>query len=186
MTTLSPTGGGPRRAGGGALPVITATVIALVIGLAVGWWFAGRGGDDTASPQASPTVSCPPKSTGTAKPIPLPAPKTITVNVYNATDRAGLARSTSTQLAARGFKAGKVANDPANSTVAASAEIRYGPKGAAQAKVVAAQVPGSVLAKDKRTDTTVDVVIGEKFTALATPAQAQAALAVTPSPVPGC
>lgn len=181
MTTLTPTGGGRRSSS--LVPAVVAAVVALVIGVAAGMWLTGGGSGDGASTSPSPTLSCPPSSTG--KPVPLPANRTITVNVYNATDRSGLARSTATDLGARGFRVAKVANDPLNKTVAASAEVRHGPKGAAQAKVVAAQVPGAVLVVDKRTDATVDLVLGEAFAGVATPAQVASALA--PAPVPsGC
>ncbi|MFX4292575.1 LytR C-terminal domain-containing protein [Streptomyces bohaiensis] len=43
---------------------------------------------------------------------PLPDPSAITVNVYNATDRTGLARDTADALAERGFLIGEVDNAP--------------------------------------------------------------------------
>jgi hypothetical protein len=104
------------------------------------------------------------------------------VNVYNATTRTGLALSTSLELAARGFHTAKVANDPAKKIIAASAEIRYGPKGALAAKIVAAQVIGAVMVPDHRTDATVDFVLGEGYAALATPAQANAVIAAMATP----
>lgn len=180
MTTLSPTGGARRRSA--ALPVL-ASVAMLLVAFGAGMW-VGRAtyGDATAQPSPTPTVSCP-ASPATAPP--LPSSRTITVNVYNATDRAGLARTTATDLGKRGFRVGRVANDPKNATVAATAEVRYGPKGAAQAKVVAAQVQGATLVVDTRGDATVDLVLGDAYAGLATPAQVAAALA--PSPLPsGC
>jgi hypothetical protein len=180
MTTLSPTGGARRR--GGLLPFALVAVVALAVGLTAGWWFSGGPGGDTAQPTTTPTLSCPPSG---VTPAPLPAPKAITVNVYNATDRAGLARTTATDLAKRGFRVGRVANDPKDAAVAVSAEVRHGPKGAAQAKVVAAQVRGATLVADTRADATVDLALGAAFVGLATPAEAAAALA--PPPVPsGC
>lgn len=180
MTTLSPTGGARRRSA--ALPAVLAAVAMLLVGFGAGMWVGRGSGGGSAQPTPTPTVSCP-ASPATA--APLPASRTITVNVYNATDRAGLARTTATDLGKRGFRVGRVANDPKNATVAATAEVRYGPKGAAQAKVVAAQVQGATLVVDKRGDATVDLVLGDAYAGLATPAQVAAALA--PSPVPsGC
>ena len=69
-----------------------------------------------------------------AKPAALPNPRTVKVNVYNATKHRGLARSTSVELAARGFAIGTVANDPLNKLIVGTAEIRYGSKGASQAR----------------------------------------------------
>jgi hypothetical protein len=195
MTTLSPSGGGRHRSA--ALPVVAAVVIALVIGVLGGWWFAGR---DQGKPQAGPTTSSTCTRTGTAtatgtstkkptgKPsatpsrVALPLPSTITLNVYNATTRKGLARSTSVELGARGFRISKVANDPSKKIIAASAEIRYGPAGAVNAKVVAAQVIGAVLVPDHRKDASVDFVVGDGYVALSTPQEAAAALSAVPSP----
>ena len=194
MTTLSPVGGSSRRRSG-ALPVVLAVVAALAVGLVGGWWFAGRGQNSAA---AGPTSSSTCHSAGSSgsvhasasgsskKPTAkatkaaraaLPLPRTITVNVYNATTRSGLALTTSLQLGSRGFKIGKVANDPAKKIIAASAEIRYGPSGLVEAKVVAAQVIGAVMVPDHRKDATVDLVLGDGYVALASPQQAAAALA---------
>jgi len=182
MSTLTPTG--TRRRG--PLPIILAVVLALAIGVAGGWWFAGRD-KSSAAPEPSSSSSCSTthasgSRSGSPKPVVLPDPRTVKVNVYNATKHRGLARATSVELAARGFGIGTVANDPLNKLIVGTAEIRYGSKGAAQARVVAAQVPTAILVTDKRTNATVDFVIGEKFTSLNTPAQAAVALTASPSP----
>ena len=189
MSTLSPTGSSRRS----PLPAVIAVVLALAVGVGGGWWFAGR---DKGTPAASPTTStsCTSHSTAnatakstaksTAKAVALPNPRVIRVNVYNATTRSGLARSTSVLLAARGFAIGALANDPLNKTVPGTAEIRFGRKGLLAAKVVAAQVPSPVMVRDLRPDASVDFVIGNTFTALNTPVQAQAVLRAWPSPTP--
>ena len=189
MSTLSPTGSSRRS----PLPAVIAVVLALAVGVGGGWWFAGR---DKGTPAASPTTStsCTSHSTAnatakstaksTAKAVALPNPRVIRVNVYNATTRSGLARSTSVLLAARGFAIGALANDPLNKTVPGTAEIRFGRKGLLAAKVVAAQVPSPVMVRDLRPDASVDFVIGNTFTALNTPVQAQAVLRASPSPTP--
>jgi len=187
MSTLSPTGSSRRS----PLPAVIAVVLALAVGVAAGWWFAGR---DKGTPAAAPSVStsCSTHATttatarstakSTARTVPLPNPRTIVVNVYNATSRAGLARATSIQLAARGFTIGAVANDPLNRTIQGTAEIRFGRKGINTAKVVAAQVPSPIMVRDSRAGASVDFVIGAAFTALNTTAQAQAVLTAAPSP----
>ncbi len=205
MTTLSPSGSSRRRSS--ALPVIFAVVVALAVGVASGWWFAGRGqGTTTAAISPTSTSTChsagstasstsgtrsastTARASSTKKPAAkptlgaFPLPRTITVNVYNATTRSGLTLSTSIELAARGFATGKVANDPAKKIIAAPAEIRYGPAGALAAKVVAAQVVGGVMVPDHRTGGTVDFVLGDGYTALATPAQAAATIASLAKP----
>ncbi len=112
----------------------------------------------------------------------LPDPRTIKVNVYNATKHRGLAKATSVELAARGFGIGTVANDPLNKLIVGTAQIRYGTKGTAQAKVVAAQVPSPIMVTDRRKDASVDFVIGEQYSSLNTPAQAQTQLKAIATP----
>jgi hypothetical protein len=191
MSTLTPTGHGRRS----PVPVIVAVVVALAVGIVGGWWVAGR---DKGTPSAVPSASAgcsthasgsaTPKKSTSPKPVALPDPRTIKVNVYNATKHRGLARSTSVELAARGFSIGTVANDPLNKLIVGTAEIRYGTRGVAQARVVAAQVASPIMVRDKRTNASVDFVIGEQFTALNTPAQAAVQLTASPSPTatPSC
>jgi hypothetical protein len=94
-------------------------------------------------------------------------PPNTTVNVYNASSRNGLAASVSKSLAARGFVIDKVANDPSSRKAPAVAEIRYGPSGEAQAKLLLTAFPKDAkLHKDKRKGTAVDVALGAKFTTL--------------------
>ena len=177
MSTLSPSGGRRRRRGR-AFSVLLVGIAALVIGAAVGWSLTNHGDDPTTttprpapgcpspqvstsgSPGASPSTSAKPP----ASPKPLPSPSSITVDVFNATDRQGLAKTTAKQLGQRGFVIGDVANDPLKDKITGTAVVRYGPKGKNQAKVVAAQVPDSKLVNDKRTDKTVSLALGEAYT----------------------
>ena len=59
--------------------------------------------------------------------MPLPAPVAVRVNVYNATDRQGLAASIARELRAQGSVA-IVGNDPRHRTVR-HGEIRFGHAG---------------------------------------------------------
>ena len=94
-------------------------------------------------------------------------PSSVTVNVYNAGGKAGMAAETARDLRSRGFTVKAVSNDPLHKSVTGVAEIRYGPAGAKAAKqVVAKQLKGATLVKDGRTDASVDVVIGAKFSTL--------------------
>jgi hypothetical protein len=176
VTSLSPTS---ARGGRSLLPIIIAAVVALVIGVAAGWWWAGRD-DGAAGSSASPSPSdCPTELVSQ-----YPAPATITVNVYNATARAGLAKGVAAEMQARGFAVGAVANDPTKATIAAPAEVRHGPGGEQAAAVVAAQVSGAVVVADARADGTVDLALGDGYTALVAPDVAAATLA--PKPPAGC
>jgi hypothetical protein len=85
---------------------------------------------------------------------------------------------------------GAVTNDPLHRTVSGVAEVRTGPRGAGAARAVAAQVgvaPAVAAVPDSRTGTVVDLVIGNAFRSLLSPAAAAAALSPSPQPRPsGC
>ena len=96
-------------------------------------------------------------------------PGSTKVDVYNASNRNGLAGSVSKSLAERGFVIGKVANDPSKRKAPAVAEIRHGKAGArqAQAKLLRTSLPkGTTIVVDTRKGTGVDVALGAKFTNL--------------------
>jgi hypothetical protein len=100
-------------------------------------------------------------------------PHKIQVRIYNATAREGLAKKVASLLNGRGFAIVTTDNDPLAGIrpVEGSAEVRYGPAGARQATQIRRQVPGATLYQDARPDTVVDLVLGEKFTRLTTPAE---------------
>ncbi|MGV1029715.1 MAG: LytR C-terminal domain-containing protein [Dermatophilaceae bacterium] len=148
--------------------VVVALVLAGAFYYAASYW--------NAAPTPSAAATCTP-SAGSS-----PVPSQVTVNVYNATKRQGLAGSTAKLVKERGFVVGTVQNDPAKKTIAQSAEVRYGPNGEASAQLVLALVAGSVPVKDTRADGSVDLVIGEKFTALAEPTAPVPAPAGTGAP----
>ena len=108
----------------------------------------------------------------------LPKPKQVTVNVFNSTKRVGLASITSIDLKLRGFKAGLVESSSEN--IPGIAIIRYGAGNKAAADRLAAYVPGALLqvAKKDAADTSVDLILGEAFGAIAPNEQAAAILAI--------
>jgi hypothetical protein len=106
----------------------------------------------------------------------LPAAAQIKLNVYNSTNRRGLAAAAATVLKQRGFAVGKVTNDPLKANLTGAAEVRGASANALAMRVVAAEVIGSALRADGRTDGTVDLVLGAGFTALASPDQVSATL----------
>ena len=97
----------------------------------------------------------------------------VQVRVYNATAREGLARKVAGQLVGRGYAIVATDNDPLSGIrpVDGAAEVRYGPAGARAAALVRRQVPGATLYKDARQGATVDLVLGEQFRRLSTPAE---------------
>ena len=172
---LSPSNDSPRKRHPVTTTIIVLLMMAVLFGATYGVVRLIRGGGST-TPDASPTTAAPCVTTTVQPGVVLPKPGTVTVNVYNATNRAGLAKRTSAVLATRGFPIGHVANDPLGKSVKGVAEIRYGPAGEQGAKLMLYYVPGAVLVVDKRTDASVDLVIGEKFKAVAPQKQVDAAL----------
>ena len=171
-----------QRSGRRRRPVATTILVLLMMGVLFGATYFGirlLRGDSQPAPSASTPAPC---VTTTVQPgLALPKPATVTVNVFNATDRGGLARTTATELGRRGFGIGSIANDPLGATVAGVAEVRHGPDGLAGAQLMTYYVPGAVLVADTRSGTTVDLVLGEKFIRVAPQRTVDAALA---EPVP--
>ncbi|MFJ8040420.1 LytR C-terminal domain-containing protein [Kitasatospora sp. NPDC096147] len=140
------------------------------------------------SPAATPAAPAA-GATSTA----VPQPNAVTVNVYNATAKSGLAARTAEEFKKRGFTIGKVGNAPANveKLPTTTVQVISGPAGLGSATLLASQVGGATKSADTRVDGSVDVVVGDAFTALLEPAQAAEALALatkpspSPTPVPG-
>src|SRR4051794_16452567 len=87
-------------------------------------------------------------------------PGDVSLNVYNATSRGGLAAAAAKSSRDRGFKVKVVGNDPKHATIKQVAQTRYGPEGAASARLLKSHVPGAVYVKDRRTNDTIDLVLG--------------------------
>jgi hypothetical protein len=129
-----------------------------------------------ATGSAGSTTGAPATTTPSGPPV--LQPQNVTVNVYNATDRPGLAANTASALRARSFTIGDVANDPLSRTIAGVAEIRAGRADEPAVLLLIQHVPGAVVVADGRTDGTVDLVTGDAFVRLGDPAT------VTPVPLP--
>lgn len=123
-------------------------------------------------------------------------PNKVQLRVYNASAKEGIARNVAGQLTDRGYAVLSVENDPLAGVrlVEGTAEVRYGPGGAKWAESVRKQVPGATLYRDAREGRVIDVVLGERFRRLSTPAELQkaggrqgiAAVPATPAPSPTC
>jgi len=152
----------PTRRGALAIRRVLAVLVVLLIFAGIGYtvWTAllappaTRAGDAAACVSPAPTA--------------LP-PQRIVVNVYNATQRNGLAARTARQLSSYGFRIDEVANDPLRRAVRDTAEIRGGPGGARQIAVIRSYVDKAKVVRDKRRGATVDLVLGAKFVALKRP-----------------
>ena len=148
---------------------ITLTLVALLMlgafALAAAYYQGGVGTQGDQDPAASPNCL---RATA-ARDLRTTA---VTINVYNGTDRAGLAGSVAKSLRSQGFKVANVANDPLGKPTGGVGEVRHGPAGVAAATLVATKLPGSKVVRDERTDGTVDLVLGSRFTALSPPSKA--------------
>jgi hypothetical protein len=184
---LGPSGGPPpqrSRAATVALVVVLAIVL-FGAGVALAWFLRGETGG-AAEPGGTPTPQC--VSTTTIPGVGMPKPGTVSINVYNSTDRTGLAAATAATLAKRGFVVGTIANDPLGKHIAASAELRHGSKGTKNAQLLKFYIAGAKLVTDDRTDASVDVVLGEDFSKVRSPAAVEALLKkpVVTQTGPGC
>ncbi|MGK5499905.1 LytR C-terminal domain-containing protein [Streptomyces sp. URMC 125] len=145
-----------------------------------------------------------------SSPRALPKPSAITVNVYNATTRGGLARKTADALEKRGFRIGEVANAPASldkkvkeagllmgppsaygsgaldvlRTQLPQAETRAAGRGGSPKPSASPDASGKPGAGKAAAGTVVDLVIGDAFDGLAAEKAARKALAALAAPSP--
>ncbi|WP_344496118.1 LytR C-terminal domain-containing protein [Streptomyces enissocaesilis] len=137
---------------------------------------AGRG-QGCARPAAA---SAPPRAA-------LPEPGKIKVNVYNATPRSGLAKSTADELKKRGFAIGEIGNAPKeyDKKVKGSGVLLGSPRAVAGAlPVLGTQLKGAPRKTDTRKGAEVDLILGTAFKKLDTKKDADRALAVLAEPAP--
>jgi hypothetical protein len=136
-------------------------------------------------PFGAQSVSAPICPTPTATGL---APADVSVKVYNAGTRKGLARTIAATMRKRGFLVGEVGNDPQEAAVKGAAIVRHGPEGLDAARTVAAQVDGKVaFVDDGRLSQSVDLVLGTKWTKFRSVAAANKALSPpAPAGPAGC
>ena len=114
--------------------------------------------------------------------ITLREPKNVKINVYNATDEAGLAGNVAEDFRNRKFQVKKEGNAPKK--VDNIAVLVYGPKGVGSAHLLKAYFLNNAEPKFdiKRKDDTVDVVLGNGFQQLATTTEVNQSLGDLGSP----
>ncbi|MGA8112605.1 MAG: LytR C-terminal domain-containing protein [Actinocatenispora sp.] len=132
-------------------------VLVLAAAVAVTWTLMSDNQQGTAS-----SKECPPHAKRAS--LTIPEEKDVKINVYNTTDRNGLAQATASKLKGVGFHILAVKQDPKGSVVHDAAQLRYGRKAVGSAQLLRAYVAGATTAYDpERDDDTVDVVIGDGF-----------------------
>lgn len=135
------------------------------------------------STPVSPTTAQDPYPCPPAGALPV-ATNQITVRVFNATSRVGLAGATGSTLTERGF--GVALTENATATYDGTARIIFGVAGVAQAYTLAAHVDGAVLVLDPRADASLDLALGAKFAELKAPELVTLDPAVPLVAPPGC
>ncbi len=178
----------PRRRGR-----LVALTVASVAVLGVGGWGTLQlidvftGGGDSASAVGT-KAGCATRATPATAPKVLPVPGTITVNVFNATTRGGLAQKTADELKKRGFRIGEVANATKEYDKKVKGNgVLLGPASALDTSlpVLGAQLAGA----ERRTDPArkggeIDLIIGDAFRELTKKADADRALTALADPEP--
>lgn len=111
--------------------------------------------------------------------------KDVKINVYNGTDKPGLASSVAADFQNRKFQVVKTGNDPQKRTVDEVAVLRYGPKGVGSAHLLRAYFLNEAENEydAEREDEVVDVVIGQNFQQLATTTEVNQSLGDLGAPV---
>ncbi|WP_227025899.1 LytR C-terminal domain-containing protein [Streptomyces fodineus] len=128
---------------------------------------------------AGAEVRCRTKASPAAQVRTLPKPDEITVNVYNATARTGLAKDTADALKKRGFKIGNVGNASGQfDKKVKGAGILLGPASALNTSlpVLGTQLADAGRRTDGRKGSDLDLVLGDAFKGLADPTAAEQAL----------
>lgn len=107
-------------------------------------------------------------TTTTAAPL---QPADVIVNVYNASQRSGLAGRTAEALQELGYTVDAVGNDREGREPDAAA-IYFGPEGQAGARLLKTVIPQAQLVPDTRTSAEIDLVLGINFVELGAEATA--------------
>ncbi|MFF4228659.1 LytR C-terminal domain-containing protein [Streptomyces sp. NPDC001820] len=204
MSMLTPPGmGGKYRITGDKYPRmrrprnrgrIVVAAIAAVVALSLAGWgtlqlidvFTGDGEKTSAAVRKTDCKPSPKQSAASVLPVAL-KPGQITVNVYNATPRGGLAKAAADELKKRGFTIGKVGNAPAeyDKKIPGTGMLLGAPAATnGPFSVLGTQLKGATTKIDARTTDDVDLLLGTAFKALDTKKDADTALATLANPAP--
>jgi hypothetical protein len=150
------------------LPAVIALAALLLLTAIVWWRVLNRDSGSSASPSCSSQP--PPAAT-------LPAPNLVTVQVLNSTSRNGIAEKARSTLVNDGFNSpNPAANDKPKTRIRGVAQIRYGSKGKAGAKLLHYYLPKATLVRTKSKSATVVVSLGDRYQGIASSSAVTAAL----------
>ena len=174
------------------LPALVMLLALLALTGVVWWRVLHRSTDSTTAAPVRPTCAPTPSAAASATRTIAP-PSSVTVAVLNSTQRSGIGAKARATLIQDGFKVPMNAANDTSGTIASTAQIRYGPADADAATLLGYYFPGATLVRTRTTSAVVTVSLGQKYTAVATPAavsvemaRARVALARTvPTPSTG-
>ncbi|GAB3587553.1 LytR C-terminal domain-containing protein [Calidifontibacter terrae] len=160
MKYAQPNGLAQARARKRRRSIIVMVVVALLVIAGAAYAAAYAGGLIPGSRPAPLPASCSPTTT-------IPPNSGFPVNVYNASTGQGKAKETAKALKSRQFSVSVVSNDPYSMKLTGVGQIRFGPRGVANAKKwIQPLFPNATLLQDGRDDASVDVVTGDQFPTL--------------------
>jgi LCP family protein required for cell wall assembly len=123
------------------------------------------------------------KSIVKKKAVKIPAPSTVTVDVYNGGSTAGLAGGVSSALTSLGYKQGVVGNAPATPTVTTGTQVFYGAGAAANAAKIGGYFGATAKALTSLPAQNVEVLLGTDSTVVpAALSPTSSSASPTPSP----
>jgi hypothetical protein len=161
---------------------LPALVFLLVLSVltAIVWWRVLHRPDASSSTASPPPGSAAPLTcTPGGKAVRLPAPNTVSVVVLNGANRNQLAAQVTAQLKARGFRTGTPDNAP---VLSGTAEIQFSTANRAGATLLSYYVPGARLVAGSATGSTITLVLGTGYKALAAQATVNQAVAKANKP----
>jgi hypothetical protein len=144
--------------------VVTLTTVTLL--LLGGFLYATAYVQGWVNPAASPVTTAKCRGGSSTRIL---TPSMVRVNVYNASNRDGLGASVAESLQRQGFNVATVGNDPLGRSIQEVGEIRRGPTGDAGAALAATRFSGATVVPDRRTDDSVDIVLGNRFRSVGSP-----------------
>ncbi|MFI6640296.1 LytR C-terminal domain-containing protein [Streptomyces sp. NPDC050504] len=203
MSMLTPPGmGGKYRITGDKYPRmrrpgnrrrIVLAVVAAVVALGLAGWgtlqlidvFTGDGEKAEAAGRGTDCKAVAAAPVAKPKAVTLPGPGQISVNVYNATPRSGLAKSVADELKKRGFAVKTFGNAPAayDKKVPGPGVLLGAPSAAkGPFAVLATQLKGAQQKTDARRTPDVDLILGTAYKALTPKKAADAELVALAHP----
>jgi LytR cell envelope-related transcriptional attenuator len=162
------------------LPALVFLLVLSVLTAIVWWRVLHRPDASSSTASTPPSTAAPLTCTPGGKAVRLPAPSAVTVVVLNGANREQLATQVTAQLKARGFRTGTPDNAP--STLSGTAEIQFSTASRAGATLLSYYVPGARLVAGNSTGSTITLVLGTGYKALAAQATVNQAVAKASKP----